>query len=296
MSQGPRLPLDAQERALREALPRLHGRGHPADGVDDRILAAARLASGDTPARAALPRRWLAPVGVAATLVVAAGLAWRLLPPDAAAPNQQEVAASTPAPSAAETSPLPQAPAEQAAPVPVARERPLPRDTPQAGRRGAAKPATDAVADVAEAPPSAPVPAPATMPAQRAAPTAVAAAEAATVQAAESRAARDASAGFPTERVATPAPSPPPSAQVDSGVERSAGAAPAPAPPIADDDVPPATVDAPGVRDAWLRRIRELVADGRTDEARESLAVFRKRYPNAVVPPELQALEPPPRD
>ena len=51
---------------------------------------------------------------------------------------------------------------------------------------------------------------------------------------------------------------------------------------------------------AWLRRIGELVAEGRTEEARESLAVFRKRYPDAVLPPELRPLEvraetPPPR-
>ena len=62
-----------------------------------------------------------------------------------------------------------------------------------------------------------------------------------------------------------------------------------------DDEVPPATLDAPGVREAWLRRIGELLAEGRTDEARESLAVFRKRYPDAVLPPELQPLEPSPR-
>ena len=65
--------------------------------------------------------------------------------------------------------------------------------------------------------------------------------------------------------------------------------------PVADDDVPPATVDAPGVRDAWLRRIGELVTEGRMDEARESLAVFRKRYPEEILPPELQPLEPPPQ-
>ena len=64
---------------------------------------------------------------------------------------------------------------------------------------------------------------------------------------------------------------------------------------IADDpgeDVPPATVDSPEVRDAWLRRIGELQQQGRSEDARASLAEFRRRYPEAPVPPELRKLEP----
>ncbi|WP_330947812.1 hypothetical protein [Thermomonas sp. LB-4] len=58
-------------------------------------------------------------------------------------------------------------------------------------------------------------------------------------------------------------------------------------------DIPPATADAPEVRDAWLRRIGELQREGRTAEARASLAEFRRRFPAAPVPPSLRALEAP---
>ena len=59
-----------------------------------------------------------------------------------------------------------------------------------------------------------------------------------------------------------------------------------------EEDVPPATMDAPAARDAWLRRIGELQLQGKVDEARASLAEFRRRYPDAVLPPELRKLEP----
>jgi hypothetical protein len=54
--------------------------------------------------------------------------------------------------------------------------------------------------------------------------------------------------------------------------------------------VPPATADSPEVRDAWLRRIRELVRAGKTDEARQSLHAYRERYPHQAVPEDLRAL------
>lgn len=59
-----------------------------------------------------------------------------------------------------------------------------------------------------------------------------------------------------------------------------------------DTDVPPATADSPEVREAWLRRIADLVREGRTQEGRASLAEFRRRYPDAPVPPELRTLSP----
>ena len=46
------------------------------------------------------------------------------------------------------------------------------------------------------------------------------------------------------------------------------------------------------VRDAWLRRIGELLAEGKADDAKASLAEFRRRYPEATLPPELRTLEP----
>jgi len=40
----------------------------------------------------------------------------------------------------------------------------------------------------------------------------------------------------------------------------------------------------------WLAQVRQLLAAHRTDEARASLKLFRKRYPNYVVPADLAPL------
>lgn len=56
------------------------------------------------------------------------------------------------------------------------------------------------------------------------------------------------------------------------------------------DDTPPASVDSPAVREAWLERIRDLVAAGHHDEARASFAEFRRRHPAAPVPADLRGL------
>lgn len=56
------------------------------------------------------------------------------------------------------------------------------------------------------------------------------------------------------------------------------------------DDQPPASVDSPQVRQAWLQRVRQLIAEGRTDAARDSLREYQRRYPQAVLPPDLRAL------
>ncbi len=56
------------------------------------------------------------------------------------------------------------------------------------------------------------------------------------------------------------------------------------------DQAPPASADSPEVRAAWLARIRELVAEGDFDAARESLLEFLRRYPRAQVPHDLRPL------
>jgi hypothetical protein len=58
------------------------------------------------------------------------------------------------------------------------------------------------------------------------------------------------------------------------------------------DDIPPATVASPQVRDAWLARIRELVAAGKLEDARASLHEFQHRYPDYPLPQDLRALLP----
>lgn len=56
------------------------------------------------------------------------------------------------------------------------------------------------------------------------------------------------------------------------------------------DDRPPASADAPEVRDAWLKRIRELRAAGQLDDARASLREFVRRHPGTAVPDDLRPL------
>jgi resuscitation-promoting factor RpfA len=46
----------------------------------------------------------------------------------------------------------------------------------------------------------------------------------------------------------------------------------------------------PEARDAWLARIRELVAAGESDAARASLREFMHRYPDTPLPDDLRAL------
>lgn len=56
------------------------------------------------------------------------------------------------------------------------------------------------------------------------------------------------------------------------------------------DDQPPASADSPQVQQAWLKRVRELLAEGRPDAARESLREYQRRYPEAELPRDLRAL------
>ncbi len=56
------------------------------------------------------------------------------------------------------------------------------------------------------------------------------------------------------------------------------------------DDVPPATANAPAVREAWLQRIRTLRDSGNIVDARSSLHAFIRRYPTYPLPEDLRAL------
>ena len=56
------------------------------------------------------------------------------------------------------------------------------------------------------------------------------------------------------------------------------------------DATPPATADAPGVRDAWLTRIRALFDSGDIAGGRASLRAFAQRYPDYPLPEDLRAL------
>lgn len=81
----PHEPLTPEERALAESLSRLGPHGGPSPGLDARILGAARAAVQDAPANRGVTapparRRWPLGFGVAASVLLAAGIAWQLRP------------------------------------------------------------------------------------------------------------------------------------------------------------------------------------------------------------------------
>lgn len=286
MSRNPRQPLTNEEAALAARLPPLHGPVEPGAMLDARILAAAHAAV--TAQHPPGPRiRWLAPLAVAASLSLAVGLAWRLGPP---------VTPVADAPSAAAT--MEQLPESRMMEPPNdARDPPLPPTVQPALRsQAASKPAADARAPEDQAQATA-------LPASPAAPQPPPAAPAAVAAAADMGAAPDvalASTSSMTKSVAGMDATPERAAAAAPGTQANeaerAAAARSGAPLVHDDgfgeDVPPATVDSPVARRAWLRRIGELLQEGRVDDAKASLAEFRRRYPDAPLPPDLRALEP----
>jgi hypothetical protein len=312
-------PFDADERALAELLARDALPG-PSPQLDARILAAARAAAA-TPGRASqrLRPRWIAGMGIAASLVLAIGIAWRLrplperpvaseAPPAVSAmrvvePAHSDAAADAVQPPAPKAMRLPSPPT-----APVERERAKP-----ARRKPAAEP--EAVHDEpapmeSAAPPAPPAPPPPPpLPAQMAMPkpamNAMAAPAAAATQAAEAQRRADSHDQAESldrievtgSRLKARAPAPAPrafprdAAGLDAAAAADAAARGEALPPRAVlDEEPPATADSPLVRDAWLQRIRELLAAGDTEAARGSLAEFRRRYPNYALPEDLQPL------
>jgi outer membrane biosynthesis protein TonB len=288
MTRHPPQPLDAEERALAALLPRPHGRTEPGADLDARILAAAQAALQAQPTVRRPRRSWIGPTALAASLVLAVGLAWQLRPPPALpAPAAAEDAASMDVVSMRAIESPPPSPMTQAKPMAV----PAPQaivSAPPAQDMPAGTSAPEAA--VAAAPPPAP-PAP---------PAPVMAAEAAAV--ATPQAAEPARAQAPVMAKATAseamreraAASGNLAAENREEAQRAADAATLDAVVVSEseEDVPPATADSPSVREAWLRRIGELLEQGKADEAKASLAEFRRRYPDATLPPELRKLEP----
>ncbi|HRP71402.1 MAG TPA: hypothetical protein PK743_02055 [Luteimonas sp.] len=85
MSQREHTPLTPEERELAQTLSRLDAQAAPSSELDARILAAAQAAV-ESPAAATARaprrtrRRWPVGLGVAASLLVAVGIAWQLRP------------------------------------------------------------------------------------------------------------------------------------------------------------------------------------------------------------------------
>ena len=288
-------PLTAEEQALAERLARLGPRAEPSPALDARVLAAAHAAAQAPPAiRPALRRqRWPAIVGLAASLVLAVGLAWRLRPePEPPpAPRSESAAAMRGAVPSAPTVPEPAAaavPAKPAAPAESGNDAGIapPTSMPEAKAPASAPPTP-------RAPDLQPPPAP------------------------EAQVVLD----VPTPMAMTPPPPPPPAEPMrDVAPQARAAAAPAPAAVPAptgqdsafdaaaneaaqanassdlrqgdepSDEVPPATAESPAVRDAWLQRIQGLIDAGDIAGARASLREFERRYPDYSLPENLRAL------
>lgn len=283
--------LQPDERALARELERAAPAGGPPPALDAAILAAARdaaatrarSAGASTPApsggatghsRRRRSAAWLRGGALAATVVIAVGVSWQLRPrfdaPEAATTAEQAIVAPAPAGAGAGTAPPP--PTAEALPsggVPEATPPATSGPAPETGRRAASRPLR--ASPVREEPPvvfddpspvAAPVAAPAALPAI-AEPRTQAAAK-------EARARRR--ADDPIEHGHAD----------DQAVETTGMDQPL-------DDIPPASVDSPAVREAWLDRIRELEAAGRHEDARASFAEFRRRHPDAPVPDDLQS-------
>lgn len=319
--------LDSEERALAQRLARLGPHGEPAPALDSRVLAAAHAAvAGHRRTSRQGSRRWPLGLGVAASLALALGLAWQLRPlPDAAPAYRSEAdSALRPAPAAAGTASqgtepvFPPPPAETAAADSVQRELPVAEPPPAPPSASAEKIPAPASQPVPPAPQETPIvfDAPGSAQATQAAMQGKAA-ESSARRAADASAAIAAPApagapqAFATPRAAADAgsapspsaeraPTPAAAMQPESTRQKVAVPATAPAEPSATsagedmpiDDVPPATVASPQVRDAWLARIRELAADGDIEDARASLREFQHRYPDYPLPQDLRALLP----
>jgi hypothetical protein len=269
------MPLDPEERALAARLARRGPHGEPSPALDARVLAAAHAATMAGGARTAVRRRarWPLGVGVAASVVLAAGIAWQMRP-SPAPPGHASVATApaTPAMRAIDAAPAPSdtdatatAPAAAiatgtAAATSEAEATATPanaRTSPAAAKALASPPEEPRI--VFNAPSAADVQAPPPAPPAPPAPVA------------------------PPARAAAK-PATPPQAQAALPVFDAAEA------DSPEGDVPPATAASPEVRDAWLARIRELAVAGRVDEARASLSEFRRRYPAFAIPADLQPL------
>jgi hypothetical protein len=225
---------------------------------DDKVRRAYRALGGEEPARAldeailAASRRpqhrWRVPLSIAAVLVLAVGVTLRMLP------QRQD--------------------AESVAFAPQVIQAPKPAAEPAAPAAKFAQDVPGAAAPIAEAP--------------SAAARSVAGARAKPAERGPQLASEPAPAALESARRAE-ASAPVAAAAVAGSVQRDAAeedraralASAPPAPSAAAAAKLPEATLAP---EAWLNRIAELRKEGRGREAQESLAEFRKRYPNYKIP------------
>ena len=300
-------PLTPEERELAERLAQLGAPDGPPSSLDARILSAAHAAVNARAATTPRRTRWPVAVGAAATVVLAVGIAWQMRPLQEVRVEQASETADmatmrAPGPSAGDDLPIAQvatAPSQPQAPAEVSRPVPKPAPSNPTAEAAAGAVATDSAparerqdALAAPAPAQEPpivfdsaVPVGAT-PAPPAPPPPPAAAANASEARKETRAAeaqrarRDAAGSLDTVTIQTDAAREAEDAEIDAFSDQSI------------DDEPPATADSPAVQQAWLQRIRELVADGDLDGARASLGEFKRRYPRYALPDDLRKLAP----
>lgn len=282
----PRDPARDLERLLGDdggefgTLYRRLGRNEPPRRLDRAVLGeAARAVRGRAPRR----HRWLVGIGSAAGIVLAAGIAWRV----GQEASMQPSAVTAPAPAAVEI-------------VPV---QPISEKT---------RPPSDAVVaeDSAAAAPQAPV-------GGAAAGARAQAARQAAKPAVQARRAPPAAATAPEPEAAPPAPVPfppaPPAPAVDEAPrasaparDESAGAVADKAMSTAEQEVAPRRLRARAApapsasvelrRDqqlapaAWLSNVRELLRQGRRQQAAESLRLFHRTHPRHAIPEDLRSL------
>ena len=290
--------LDTEERTLAAQLRRLPPHGEPDADLDARILAMARSATQPRPT-ATSRRHWPVYASAAAVCMLAAGLAWQLWP----AHVQRNTPARTP-----EASPAP-APATPEATIAAA----PPEDIIPPVRDLASDASVEDGNTARKAAPAVISPPPQSMPAHSEAakpePAASSDHEAQPLSA-PAVSANDAIPPPPAPPAPPPPPAPPAPQPVaaQAATANAAAVANSTAAPAANamrakaqaetengyDARPPATVQDANVRADWLKRIRELMAQGDRDGARRSLQEYKSRYPETAIPADLQPLLAPP--
>jgi hypothetical protein len=318
-----REPLDADERALAQRLARLGPHGTPPSAIDARILSAAHAATLAAPRRT---RRLPLALGVAASLVLALGLAWQLrivLEPPQAMESASAVMAASQADDSQAADPASEPSREAAAAAGPAAEEGHARRWEGADRGQAAGTAPSAPPPPGAARRTRSTAGPMAFPSATAPlPSPTAAPPPATTQPAPPP-----PAPLPPSVPPRPAASPPPPAPAER-----AAASPAPASPpgtaaaesmgeiLPADDAARRQATAPRrlehdraaaahatqahpafaedggaqhdaqLRQAQLRRIRTLRDAGHTAQARDELDAFLARWPGYPLPDDLQAL------
>ncbi len=275
-------------------------------------------------------RRWPVAAGAVATLALAVGLAWQLRPtPDSDAASDPfysvseapaAAASSGPSADAAEAMPVPDMAPPAAAAAASERQNEIAQEAAKPQASAVAAPAPEAPADAAAAGASAAAARDAQAFPETARGESRARIQSAPLEDEPPIVFDDLSPVRSAPAPAAPPPPPAPAPQ-QSGAARAASAGSAREAKAAGErteldrievtgarigreqaeneafdasinDEPPATADSPEVQRAWLQRIRELVANGDPAAARASLAEFRRRYPQYVLPDDLRGLAP----